>query len=338
MINFPKTKRWMAAGAILLTALAGCSSLKSSQSPSTAPSLSQNTGGGLFDAAESGEIREEMAYDAAASADYDGGAASVEAPQYAEPVSAPMPDAADWGGTSNAGQPAKIIQSGNVSLNTKKFDETCENIKSLTNDCGGYMENAQLYTEPEDRYRQAYRVYNVTLRVPADQFTAVKRQAESLGELINSHESAKNVSGEYYNLSDRLQTKTIQEERLLSMIDRSEQVDDLLALEQRLGQIRADVERFKTRMNQIDQLSSYATLSIYLQETPVAQIAPPKNLSGRIQESFIQSVNRTAESLENMVVVLAGMAAPLCLIAVLAASGYGIAVYLRKKKTRYEQS
>ncbi len=230
-------------------------------------------------------------------------------------------------------QKRKIIQNGVVSMETDRFDSVTEEIRLMTEALGGYVENSDM--KEYSRYQgKSRRYYNIMLRIPAERFAEAKRYVEGLGKVISAVESSEDVSAQYYDMQTRLETRKIEEERVLDMIKRTSKVEDLLALEQRLGEIRADIESYTASMSRIDSLSSYSTLTVNVNEVEqVVLNVASEGLGGRMYESFIKSVNKTLAVLADITVFLVSCAIPTVLLLLLVA----IAVALWKIARRIKE-
>ncbi|MDR1558160.1 MAG: DUF4349 domain-containing protein [Clostridiales bacterium] len=240
---------------------------------------------------------------------YDASFAEAATPEYSK---AQM----DGGYTSMAVagelRPDKIIKSGTVELSTERFDGDKVRLESLTRETGGFIESSSVYNTGYNRR------YEAVLRVPGERFADMKAAVEATGKLLSSNENAENVTGQYYDMEGRLKTKRVEEERILEMIEKAENVETLLTLEEYLGRVRTDIELLESQMKDIDSLSSYSTLRVYLTEgVNVKLMADTGNFGQRLWQSFKSSAGGTAAFFENVLVFLAGAAIPLALIALL---------------------
>ena len=239
---------------------------------------------------------------------------------------APVP-APDSGGGDVLAEP-KIIMNGTVNMQSDNFDGVVNTLRSLPAQYGGYIESSGL-----NSYGGAARSFSIVMRVPRDSFEVLKATVESLGKVTSSQESSQDATNQYYDLAGRVKTLQIEEARVLEMIGKAASVEDLLNLEQRLGEIRTNIDVYQTQMTSIDRLSDYSTLNVYLVEvTPVEMKPVLDDLGGRIRQNFISSVNATGRFFGNVLVFLAGAAIPLAVAAILAAAG--VAGYRYQKRIK----
>ena len=301
----------------LLIFLPACSGA----SGSSAPQLRQNAVDGSMDTA--------AGYAPAAAAETINDQGTVSNLQEAPDLAAGMYAAS----SGDASQPEKIIKTGNVTITTANFDADKARLESLAKETGGFIESSSVYNVGGNRR------YDAVLRVPGDQFSDLKKSVEETGKLISSNENEQNVTGQYYDTAGRLATKRVEEERVLDMIGKADNVDTLLSLEDYLGRVRTDIDLLESQIKDMDSLSSYSTLNVSMTEDPnVRLMANTGNFGLRLWQNFISSTGGTAAFLGNALVFLAGAVVPLALIALVTAAG--ILVYKKfygRRKERVSQ-
>ena len=209
-------------------------------------------------------------------------------------------------------QPEKIIKTGNVSLSTEQFDRDKLRLEALTREMGGFIESSSIYNDGNN-WR-----FEAVLRVPSERFAEMKKAVEETGKLLSSSEQSENVTSQYYDMEGRLTIKRTEEERIIEMIEEAENVETLLALEEYLGNVRTDIELLESQIKDIDSLSSYSTLHVYLIEgVNIRLMADAGNFGQRLWQNFRSSASGTASFFESILVFLAGAVIPLGLIALL---------------------
>lgn len=108
-----------------------------------------------------------------------------------------------------------------------------------------------------------------TIRVPASRFEEFLHQTEGIGNVTSVSRYAENVTSQYTDYEARLDSLRTQEERLLAMLEKSEDVESLIALEQRLADVRYELESIERNLRNLDLQISYSTINLNLQEVEV---------------------------------------------------------------------
>ena len=239
--------------------------------------------------------------------------AATEEAWPAEP--APMPDAAVYGLSANqaAGgetakpsqRPGKIIYSANVQVETTDFDGTLASLSALIEDYEGWVESSSVNgSNYSDRSRGnvSRRSANYTLRIPCERFDELMNSLSSLGNIPYTHVYTENVTAQYYDVQARLVAYSAQEQRLLEMMELAETVEDVIILEDRLTQVRYQIESLQSTLNNWDRQVSYST--VYLDITEVQEYSPEP----QVQPSFGQQLKSALqEGFHGMVVFLQGL-------------------------------
>jgi len=236
-------------------------------------------------------------------------------------------------GVDPSAQEQKIIIEAELTMATDRFDEVTSNIRNIAVGNGGYVQNSE-FTTLGDGIRHLM----ITIRIPYEQYESVASQIKGLCVLFSATENQRNATAEYYDIQSRLQTKRIEEERLLALIDRTQSIEDILELESLLGQVRTQIEVYQTQMTSIDRLSSYSTINVYLNEVmDETTVIIPTNLSGRVYESFIKSVNSTIRFAQGILILLVRISVPLFVALVAAVIIWGLFKLRRAIRRKREQ-
>lgn len=167
----------------------------------------------------------------------------------------------------------KIIYSGYLTMQTTQFDEALRQLEETIASLGGFVQdssvqgNTRTYADGTTAVVDRWATY--TVRVPADQFDAFLTQAGGIGNVTDSGRSAQNVTSQYTDYEARLESLTIQEERLLEMLKESGDLESLITLEERLSEVRYEIESIERNLRDLDQRLAYSTVDINLQEVEV---------------------------------------------------------------------
>jgi hypothetical protein len=257
-------------------------------------------------------------------------AAPAAEPSYSQEAAGMLNDSMTGGSLTGE----KILKTGNVSLETNTFDSIVDELRFAAVNSGGFVENANIYDRNYDYYNRAgnrSRVCSMTLRVPREQFDSVLALVSGLGKLMSSDQSSEDVTAQYYDTARRLETKKVEEERVLEMIAQATEIDDLLALEERLGLIRTDIELYQTQLLNIDRMAAYSTINVTLTEVLTEEyIIVSDDLGGRLQLAFMRGINNTVIFLQDALLFITEIFIPLLFIAILAI--IGLAIFKRKRQ------
>ena len=206
------------------------------------------------------------------------------------PVEAPAPAAVSQNGSVEEApeeRPGKIIYSANAQVETTDFDGTLAKLAQLVDNYGGWIESSSLngsnYADLS-RGRISRRSADYTLRIPCDRFQELMGSLSDLGNVPYSYVYTENVTAQYYDVQARLTAYTAQEQRLLELMEKAETVEDIILLEDRLTEIRYQLDSLQSSLNNWDRRVSYS--SVYLSINEVQEYSPEP----QVQPSYGQQL------------------------------------------------
>lgn len=183
----------------------------------------------------------------------------------------------------------KFIITMNVSAETEDLDTAIEDLTAALSDCGGYVEDQSVYNGSAysgSRYRSA----DLTARIPADQLDAFTQQVGQLSNVVSSSRNTEDVTLQYVDTESRISVLKAEQTRLMELLSQAENMSDLLEIEARLTDIRADLESYTSQLrvleNQIDYATMYLSLTEVKEYTPVEE----KTRLQQIGEGFVRSL------------------------------------------------
>ena len=181
---------------------------------------------------------------------------------------APETPAAPAGGENSSiyqNPGAKLIRRAEFSIQTEQFDESVAALNRLTAECGGYFETASVYGGGR-RDANANRWGEYVVRVPAEKYNQFFTGAGELGYVTGRSESSEDVGERYYDTEARLKTQRTKQERLLTLLEKAETMEDIISLENALSEVEYQIEQYSSTLNRYDALINFSTFTIRLNE------------------------------------------------------------------------
>ena len=234
----------------------------------------------------------------------------AEAPS--APAPTPMPSEESKGGDNGFGrdtggsiEPDKIITTVYLSAETTEFDKSLDSLYSLIQQSGGYLANSNIYY---GSYYQGtnYRNGEFSIRIPRDKVNQFRTQLPEIGNITSESTSKEDVTRYYRDTESRLNVLTIKEERLLSLLERAEKIEDIIALENQLSEVIYEKENLKATLINLDDRIDYSTFNINLRE--VAKVTTTETIEttfmDRVRNAFDNSLYQFIRSAENFVIFI----------------------------------
>ena len=227
------------------------------------PSVALFSGGSGADTAAAYDAAPELATYSMA----DAGASTYRTESAANPSGSPLLTTGNLeSGTARTADSAKIIYTADLSIETKDYDQSLQQLNETLDDADGYMESSSEYTDSTDNTR----TLSLTLRVPEEAYSAFLGAAENvLGSVIRKSESADDVTTQYMDIEARLDSLTAQRSRLQELQASADNLTDLLQIESSLSDVQYQIESYQSQLDWYAQQVDYCTVNITLDEVEI---------------------------------------------------------------------
>jgi hypothetical protein len=222
----------------------------------------------------------------------------------------------------------KIVYDGTLDLVVKSFDGLGQQIVELAEKFDGYVAHSNLRgLAGKSRYGEW------TLRVPAENYSALMLALEGLGEVRASSSNSQDATAEYYDLEARIRNKKQEEERLLKHLAGStNRLDEILSIEREIARVRGDVEQLTGRLNLLHDHVTLATLTLRIEEMHAFEPIQAATYGERLGHTWHQSLAALNGLGQIISIVLVG-ATPWLLA--LGLVGCGPALFIRRRQRRH---
>lgn len=232
----------------------------------------------------------------------------------------------------------KVISKLYREIETKDFDQAMEVINNRALSVGGYIEDSNIKgsgLKKDDK--KDLRKGELVVRIPSDKISEYIKDVEAVGVILNSKQEGEDITFQYYDTEARVKTLKIQEERLLSLLSKTNDLQSMIDLEKRLSDLRIEIESLTTTLKKYDNLVSLATVNITIREVEEVtkeeekEKEKEKTFTGSVADSFSSSVKALTNLLKSIVVILAALL-PFVVVLLIIAVPAIIIVKKRKKK------
>lgn len=256
-----------------------------------------------------------------------------ETPALAEPGDpAPEPDA------SLSTSSEKIIYTAWLSLETTDFDRSAAALEAKIQALGGYIQsssvngNSRYNSDGTTSVVDRYATY--TAAIPAAELENFLTAAGEAGNVLNLSRDAENITSQYTDTELRIESLKVQEERLLTMMKETGDLESLIALEQRLSEVTYEIESYQRALNDWDRRVAYSTVTVELQEvavyTPTASVT--RTFGDRLRDALANGWSSFIWFLQDLAVWVLGSLPALLLLA--AAVFLAVRLVRKAKKRR----
>lgn len=197
----------------------------------------------------------------------------------------------------------KLIRTVNLTAETEDMDALLSQIADRITQLGGYVESREVYSGSNYNTNRS-RYATLKVRIPAGKLDAFVNDVDSASNIVSSSETAEDVTLKYVATESHLKVLQAEEERLLKFLSEAKGVSEMLEIEKRLTDVRAELETVTNQLNAYANLVSYGTVHLRINEvkefTVVEEEEP--SLWQRIGDGFVGSVKTVGKILENLLV------------------------------------
>lgn len=140
------------------------------------------------------------------------------------------------------------VYSGSFQLSTTDVEASINGLTQAVAASGGYL--------------QSRHDAKLTLRVPSRSFQPLVDRLEDFGSIVSQSIETDDVTDQYQDLGLRLGVLNASSDRLIALMQKAANVDELLQLEAQLSKLTIEIESLKGRMKRLGSQISYSTIAV----------------------------------------------------------------------------
>lgn len=214
------------------------------------------------------------------------------------PDVAPMPVPPSEGGVFD---PTKIVKSGQFNLETREFDKDFTNLNQLIETVKGFVQNSSVTGVPTDNNPTSTRTLYLTLRIPVEQFDPFINQLKKDYSVIYEQTNSTSVADAYYDSENRIEVLEVQQKRLLELLEKAENLSDVVLLQDQLMQVEYELNIHKGTINKLDDQINYSTINLTVFELSSDDVSVQTNsFFDEVGRAFNRGLNSIISTLQNV--------------------------------------
>lgn len=185
----------------------------------------------------------------------------------------------------------KIIKKASLRGETLSFDEFMTGLDASVVSYGAYIESSRTGTYRAGTKGSDLQNATVVVRVPADRYDAFMKNVGTLCNILDSEEAVDDVTLEYVDVESRIKAYRAEEASLLAMLERAKTVSELITVEERLSQVRYEIESCQSRLNALSDMISYSTVTLNIYEVENETVTEYPSVFGEIKTKFSKNLS-----------------------------------------------
>lgn len=109
---------------------------------------------------------------------------------------------------------------------------------------------------------------NINIKVPANQFDKLLSRLAKIAKKVDyQNVETQDVTEEYIDVETRLSNSRKVEQTYLKLLQKANSIEDILKIEQKLGEIRTDIESTQGKLKYLNHQVNYSSINLSVYET-----------------------------------------------------------------------
>lgn len=229
----------------------------------------------------------------------------------------------------------KLIRTMELEVETDNLDDLLAYLDAKVSEMGGYMEEKSVRNGSSSATRR-YRYASMKIRVPVARMDDMVEHISGKTNVITSNESADDITLSYVATESRVKALEVEQERLLELLAKADNMSDLLQIEARLTEVRTELEEVASRLRLYDNLVDYGTVTLSVTEVQVFTVVEEETVWQRIGAGLSENWENLCDGATELFVFLV-TSLPYLIPLGLAAGVTAIVVTLAMRKTKKTQ-
>ena len=225
-----------------------------------------------------------------------------------------------------------LIRTVSITAETTKYAEVAANVESQVKAFGGYIEYSSMHGTGNNK---DLRTGTYTVRVPADKLDALIASVGSSCTVTASNEGTSDVTLEYVDTKARIESLRVEYDQLLQLLSQAEDLDTIIVLQNRLTDVRYQIESAESRVRVLENQVQYATLTLTLREVLEEQEVEEAHVvtyGERVMEQFEDMWENTVEFFQDLLLGIIAVIPGIIFLTVIAVIVLIIVFSARKKR------
>ena len=209
---------------------------------------------------------------------------------------------------------AKVIKTANLRVEVGKngFRSAFDRAASVAARYNGYVASSSEATVDERASEGT-----LTIRVPADQFDAARRDLAGLGKVEHQELGGQDVTAQIVDYDARIRSLQAQEQSLSGLLGRARTVGEVLEVQGQLFNVRQQIEQLQAERSNLDAQAAMATITATVFEPGAVAAKPRPEPATGLARSWDRAWDAAVAVIGGMVIVT-GVLVPLALLGLVA--------------------
>ncbi len=197
----------------------------------------------------------------------------------------------------------KLITTVNLDTETEDLEKSVALVENKVKALGGYIESSNIYNGTSYSGKSS-RSASITARIPAANLDAFIDTVETGTNITRKTVNVDDVTLSYVDTESRKNSLRTEEKRLLDIMESAETVEDLITIEDKLADVRYELESIESQLRSYDNKIDYSTVYMSIDEVVAFTPVEKEGAFTRMGKGFMESVSSVCEFFVELCVVI----------------------------------
>lgn len=217
---------------------------------------------------------------------------------------------------------AKIIRNIYMDMEVKEIESGISDIKEEVKSYAGYIESFEEGNLSMEDGKYAY----FHVRIPTKDIETFITGLKLLGNVTHSSENSQNITSTYYDTQGRKKSLEAERERVLVLLEKAENIEDILAIESKLSDLNYQIEDYERSLKTYDNQVEYTSVQINISQV-IDYTKTTQTIGERIVDEFIRTWTGIKEFCVDVLVSIAVYSPVILAISIIV-----LLIYLRRRR------
>lgn len=203
------------------------------------------------------------------------------------------------GSTTVLPENQKLIRTVYMDAETLDMDPLMRWIENRVGELGGYFEEKSIRRSGSRDDGSYYQYADLMIRIPAENLDQFVSQVGDNANITSTSETTENVTLTYVSTQSRVLALETEQTRLLELLENAETMEDLLTIEERLTEVRWELENYASQLRVLDNQVNYSTVYLDIREVDVPTVMAERTVWQKIGDGFTENAADVLEGLVN---------------------------------------
>ncbi|MBP5261385.1 MAG: DUF4349 domain-containing protein [Clostridiales bacterium] len=156
-----------------------------------------------------------------------------------------------------------LIRRVTMNVETTNYDGVNSTVTAKVAELGGYIESSNSSGTGKNG---DLRNITYVIRVPIDKLDPLINTVGDSCTVLSSNENTEDVTLQYSDIQSRISSLRVEQETLMNLLAQADSLEAIITLQNRLTEVRYEIESYESRARVLENQSSYSTLTLYVRE------------------------------------------------------------------------